>query len=209
LKQGRQKQKSNAHERSIAAIFTKAFYIDGDGEFRRTPMSGGWDKRAAPGDLIPLKFTSTSQSLYAEAGSNAVLDSAFPFSVECKNWKDVKHFFSGLYSADSDIFGWMKQAVSDATPSGKIPIVVFKLYRAENIVLIQAGDFNKLREYFGLFPGAVYGATKGGVEGMAVMFVLLKDFIEWIDWGFYKLQGKSRYIRSIVKSDKAPDGAEG
>jgi hypothetical protein len=208
LKQGRQKQKSNAHERSIAAIFTKAFYEDGDGEFRRTPMSGGWDKRAAPGDLIPLKFMA-SQSAQSETGMNAVLDAAFPFSIECKNWKDVKHFFTGLYSAESDIFNWMQQSISDAAPSGKTPVVVFKLYRSENVVLIQARDFNKLREYFGLFPGAVYGATKGGLEGMAVIFIMLKDFIEWIDWGFYKLQGKARYIRSIVKSDDAPDKAEG
>ena len=168
-------------------------------------MSGGWDKRAAPGDLIPLKFMA-SQAMQGETGMNAVLDAAFPFSVECKNWKDVKHFFTGLYSAESDIFGWMRQAIGDAAPSGKIPIVVFKLYRAENIVLIQAGDFNKLREYFGLFPGTIYGATKNGLEGMAVVFVLLKNFVEWIDWGFYKIQGKARYIRSIVK---APDGAEG
>ncbi len=99
MKKGRQKQKGTAYERMIAKLFTEAYYSAEDGEFRRVPLSGGWDKRTAPGDLIALKYVD-------KEGEAMVIDSSFPFSVECKTWRDenVKHFFSGLYSNETVIF---------------------------------------------------------------------------------------------------------
>ena len=119
------------------------------------------------------------------------IDKCFRFSVECKNWKDstVKHFVSGLYSADSQIFGWMEQAIEDASYSKKTPIVVFKLYGTKDVIEILYSDFSILSTYFGNFPGKMYvvGSIVPGLKaGETYVFALLSDFLEWIDWEVYK-----------------------
>jgi len=199
MKPGGQKTKGNAYERHIAAIFTEVYYSDGGGEFRRVPLSGGWDKRVAPGDVIPLRKYKNGEM---------VLDTSFPFlPIECKNYRDanVKHFFSGLYSADSVIYDWALQAWSDAQYSKKMPLVVFKLYRAKDITMIRGGDFGKLCEIFGN-PKAkffkLYQTTLAGELLMPLIFILLSDFIDWIDWEVYKLKDSGRFIRSYLDKNE-------
>ena len=190
MKKGGQKAKGNRHQNAVADIFNVAFYSDDDGEFRSTPASGGWDKRIAPGDIQPFKFL---------GDGSMVFDQAFPFSVECKDWKDenVKHIFSGLYSKPSQVYEWWEQSQTDAQASGKMPIVVFKLYRTENVVLLHHEHFSQLTELFGKFPGSIYKVIGGPHP---IVFVLLRHFIDWIDWGFYKLsQQRKRYITILVK----------
>jgi hypothetical protein len=198
MKKGGQKQKSNRHQNMVADFFEKAYYPDGDGEFRSTPGSGGWDKRIAPGDIQPFKFIDKDGSM--------VFDQSFPFSIECKDWHDdnVKHIFSGLYAKPSQMYDWLEQSIGDAYASGKAPLVVFKLYRTENVVLMHHELFSKLKELFGYFPGEtkfknVY-IVKGGPH--TIVFVLLRYFIDWIDWGFYKVTHKRKgYISSLVPKD--------
>jgi hypothetical protein len=196
MKKGAQKKKSDAYERSIAEIFTKAWFLPDEGEFRRVPMSGGWDKRVAPGDVIPLKIGK-------QCGSDWVIDKRFPFSIECKNWNDanVKHFFAGLYSNESQIFDWMRQASEDASLSKKMPIVIFKLFRTNNICIMLSTDFVKLEEIFGAWCRKHYRLrrfeiTNSGPQLIALTFFLLDEFIEWIDWEFYRI--KKSYIRSLI-----------
>jgi len=175
MKVGTQKQKGNRHQRSICEIFNKVYYSEGDGVFKNTPGSGGWDKQIAPGDIQPFCYK----------GKRLMSDELFPFSVECKDWKDqnVKHIFSGLYSKPSQIFVWVEQSTNDASFSGKIPIVIFKLYRTENVVLMNRSDWNKLQQTFGAFPGTIYKISGGPKH---IVFVLLENFINWVDWGHYK-----------------------
>jgi len=175
MKVGRQKEKGNRHQRSICEIFDKVYYLEGDGLFKSTPGSGGWDKQIAPGDVQPFFYK----------GKRLILDHSFPFSIECKNWRDqnVKHVFSGLYSKPSQIFDWMEQSTNDSSFSGKTPIVIFKLYRSQNVVLMSLADWNKLQQIFGVFPSKIYKISGGP---MHVIFILLKDFTNWIDWGYYK-----------------------
>lgn len=198
MRKGGQKQKGNTYERAIAKIFTQIYYPEGDGEFRRVPLSGGWDKRTAPGDLVALKYVDI-------ASEGMVIDSSFPFSVECKTWKgeNVKHFFSGLYSNESILFDWIKQATDDCQPSKKLPIVVFKLLRTENIVLMESAVFYQMGNLYGNFPGKKwYKLIKYELDDMQLIFCLLKDFLEWIDWEVFKFSGNVRSIKSVTSGDE-------
>jgi len=191
MKKGGQRQKSGRHERRIGKLFDGEWYPDDDGEFRRTPSSGGWDKRIAPGDIQPFKFMS-------DKSEEMQLDNSFPFSVECKDWHDdnVKHIFAGLYGKPSQVYDWMEQAEGDAQASGKIPVVIFKLYRTEDLVMMLMRDRARLRELFGIFEHGVYQVI-GGPE--KIIFCRFKPWLEWIDWGFYKaLHRRKGYVTSLV-----------
>ena len=194
----RGKEKGSSFERDVAAILAKAFYPDGSGVFRRVPLSGGWDKHVAPGDILAFK--------YREFGSEElVMDTRFPFVVECKNWKDIKQPFCGLYAADSELFSWMQQAVNAAVDSKKIPIVIFKLYRASIIAMLRGTDLCKLEELFGEYPKAAYGIVKRvpqlGVSAKLIM-VLLAEFLVWIDLGIYHAIDSTKMIRSLVEKEE-------
>jgi len=198
MRKGGQKQKGNTYERAIAKIFTEIYYPEGDGEFRRVPLSGGWDKRMAPGDLVALRYTSAE-------GVGMVIDSSFPFSIECKTWKgeNVKHFFSGLYSKETIIFDWIRQATEDCEPSKKMPIVVFKLLRTDNILLMERGVFYQMGNLFGNFPGKKwYKLIKYEPDDMQLIFCLLNDFLNWIDWDVFKLSSNIRSIKSITSGEE-------
>ncbi|GAG44752.1 unnamed protein product, partial [marine sediment metagenome] len=115
---------------------------------------------------------------------------------------NVKHFFSGLYSAESVIFEWMDQSITDAALFDKMPLVVFRLFRQKSIAMLRATDFHKLKEMFGE-PGFKYYFLRKypvdveeNVKPNLLVFILLKDFISWIDWEIFKIS-KSSYIRSI------------
>jgi len=196
MKQGAQGEKGHAYERVIGALFTEAYYPEGSGEFKRVPQSGGWDKRVTPGDLMALKRVSNDSD-------EMIIDRSFPFSIECKNWKDIKHFFSGLYASDSQLFKWMEQASNDAAVAEKIPLVVFKLYRQSHVVMLNSYGWHRVRELFGEFPGKYYGMDRVVPDGdkRGFYFCLLTEFLEYIDWEVYKFSGKAKFIRSIIKKD--------
>jgi len=186
-----------AYERDTGKTFTKAYYPSEDGEFRRTSafaQSGGWGKGMAGGDLVALKYG---------IGDEMFIDKSFPFSLECKNWqeKNVKHFFSGLYSAESVIFDWMDQSIADAEKFNKMPLVVFRLFRQKSIAMLRATDFSKLKELFGEPEFKYYSLRRYSQESSPadyLIFILLKDFIDFIDWEVYKFSGR-QFIRSVVK----------
>jgi len=180
-------------EREVARLLTVVYYPDGDGEFRRVPQSGGWDKKVVTGDIMALKKT------YEDS---FVFDVTFPFSVECKTHRDIKHFFSGLYSKDSELFQWMQQAEDDCRHiPNRRPIVTFRLYRQKIVSMLKAEDFSKLKEMFGEPKFKYYFLRKYPTEFEEnfdinlLVLCLFSDFVEWIDWGIYKM----KYIRSMVR----------
>lgn len=198
MRKGGQKQKGNTYERAIAKIFTQTYYPDGDGEFRRVPLSGGWDKRMVPGDLVALRYVNTE-------GVGMVIDDSFPLSIECKTWKgeNVKHFFSGLYSNETILFDWIRQATEDCEPSKKMPVVVFKLLRTENILLMESNVFYQMGNLFGNFPGKKwYKLIKYEPDDTQLIFCLLKDFLNWIDWDVFKLSSNTRSIKSVTSGEQ-------
>lgn len=203
MKQGGQKAKGSSFERVVGKLFSEAYYPDGSGEFKRVPLSGGWDKRVTPGDLMALKRSRSDSD-------EMVIDQSWPFSVECKNWKDIKHFFTGLYGVESQMFDWMGQAISDAVAGEKIPLVIFKLYRQEHVAMLLDCDFHRITALFGRFPKKLYAIRRfdngdmpdfGRSVANDLMLCLLKDFIDWIDWEVYKQMKKALYLRSIIRKD--------
>ena len=100
--------KGQKFERDIAKLLTVWTGV----EFRRTPMSGGWNKT---GDITP---------------KNPEMMEKFPFSIECKNhenWSLGKLLGATRYEElPAPIRKFWGQAVSDAEESGKIPILIFK-----------------------------------------------------------------------------------
>ncbi len=204
MKQGAQKEKGSAYERVIAGLLTEAYYPEGDGEARRVPLSGGFDPRLVPGDLMMLKRVSNDSDAM-------VIDQSWPFSVECKNWGDIGHFFKGLYSAESQLYDWIEQACGDARHAKKMPLVVFKLYRQEHVAMLLDSDFHRITALFGRFSGKIYTLRryeKGDIPDLGtrlvtddLMFCLLKDFLGWIDWEHFRLAGKVKFLRSIIKKN--------
>ena len=197
MKQGAQGEKGHAYERVIGALFTEVYYPEGSGEFKRVPQSGGWDKRVVSGDLMALKRVSNDSD-------EMIIDRSFPFSIECKNWKDVSHFFKGLYANESELFAWMEQASNDAAAAEKIPLVVFKLWRQSHVAMLNSYGWHRVRELFGEFPGKYYSmdrVTPGEIQLGDFWLCLLTDFLEHIDWEVFKFSGKAKFIRSIVKKD--------
>ena len=197
MRKGGQGEKGGAYERKVGELFTQAYYPEGGGEFKRVPKGFQADPRIVSNDLMALKRVSIDSE-------QLVIDQSFPMSLECKDWRDenVKHFFSGLYSAESTLYEWMEQAISGASIAGKIPIVIFKLFRTDNIVMTLSKELCKISELFGEFPGKLYKLFR--VEGGATVelsFVLLKDFLSWIDWEHYRLAGKVKFLRSIIKKN--------
>lgn len=198
MKQGGQKKKSSVHELEVGKVFTEAYYPSGDGIFRRTSylQAAAWELSLWPGDLVPLKYVTTSQEI--------AIDKSFPFLVECKNWRrtNVTHIFSSLYAKKSVIYDWMDQAINDAVGTALVPLVVFKLYR-KNCVMLQLSEFHRLANWFGKFPGEYFQIARQSLTDISenVFIALLKDFVDWIDWTYYKLSREVRQLKSIVSAE--------
>jgi hypothetical protein len=191
------KNKGASFERDVVKILSAFYYPEGDGCFRRVPLSGGWDSRVAPGDVIALKKNNAQLDAY-------VIDPSWPFVVECKNWKSttISHFPTGFYGAESSFFQWMAQCVEAADASGKTPIVVFKIFKYL-LVIIRTVDFSRLQELFGEFDKKRYRLERiDDNTSVKLEFMMLTDFLKWIDFYIFKVVDTSRRIRSLVKKDE-------
>ena len=114
--------KGHSFEREVAKFMntTFAWAITKDSyRFRRVPLSGGFEKDIFPGDLVTL---------------NRDLDNALHISLECKFYKDWK--LEDLINGNvSMIYKWYAQAATDASVSGKTPIVIFKKNRSKIYIM--------------------------------------------------------------------------
>lgn len=96
------RDKGNNFELDIAKKLSEWWGVER--AFRRTPLSGAWDKRMAPGDLV--------------------LPDGFPLEIECKNFEgwDLLHLFTcpekGLLNK------YWRQAVGECRPNLK-PMMAF------------------------------------------------------------------------------------
>lgn len=98
-------------------------------EFKRTPMSGGWNKS---GDITPKD-------------PKAMID--FPFSIECKNQEcwSVPAFFGcrKWKNAPKAISAWWKQCEDDSVKHKKIPVLVFTQSNQPVFCMLNISDFKK------------------------------------------------------------------
>lgn len=118
------RNKGSRFERTVA----KAWESWTGYKFSRTPGSGGWAKaKDAMGDLVCTDEKHSRR---------------FPFSIECKNYQEIKfeHILLGLRSCK--IVSFWEQATKDAKRSGKIPILIMRynsMPKGEAFFIIEAG----------------------------------------------------------------------
>lgn len=197
MKRGGGKEKGSAYERLIAATLSLAYYPDGGGVFQRIyayPMSKKGEVRS---DLVALKYIADGPD-----GKSLVLDRSFPFAVECKNYRAVKPLFCGLYAKPCEVWDWLEQ--SSTASEGKMPVVVFRLYRTKDILMINDNTFGRLKETFGSYPCEFFSVTQCTPQSDArktLNFFVLEGFLKWIDWGVFRLSEHARYIRSLVPKE--------
>lgn len=102
------KNKGSRFERAVAKWFE-----DWTGyKFSRTPGSGGWAKsKDSFGDIVCTDEKHSRR---------------FPFSIECKNYRDInfEHILLGAKSCKVKYF-W-DQALHDASRCNKIPLLIMK-----------------------------------------------------------------------------------
>jgi hypothetical protein len=108
--------------------------------FRRTPSSGAWGKQ---GQSRFSKVRSEDAAGEFHGDIVAPAEACFPFSVECKCYKEVE-LYKALYGV-SNIYEWWAQCVRD-TPKGMYPMLVMKEDRKKPLVAISSKCFDKLKD---------------------------------------------------------------
>ena len=103
-------------------------------EFRRTPSSGAWGKQT-----FSHHKSKASDDFHGDIV--APKEARFPFSVECKAYKEVE-LYKALYGA-SNIYEWWAQCVRD-TPKKMYPMLVMKENRKNPLVAISDKCYKRL-----------------------------------------------------------------
>lgn len=102
------RNKGSRFERSVA----KAWEYWTGYKFSRTPGSGGWAKaKDAVGDLVCTDDKHSRR---------------FPFSIECKNYQDIKFEHLLLGTRTCKIHSFWEQASRDANKVGRLPILIMR-----------------------------------------------------------------------------------
>lgn len=196
MKKGRGKEKGSSYERTVSEVLTQAYYPDGGGLFKRVESKAG-KKGEKKSDLLALKYILDPTS----GEKDLILDRSFPFSVECKNWKGVKPVFCGLYAKDSEIWDWMKQAEDSA--QGKMPLVVFRLFRTANVAMTNGRTFGQLHANFGIYPKRYFTLWNQLLpESQTLHLFLLSEFLDWVDLGVYRISESVRFIRTLAPKEE-------
>lgn len=202
MRPGGGKAKGSAYERRIAKILTSVFYPDNDGIFQRIYSHPIPKKGEVRGDLVSMRrYVVKADPVSPE--ESLVIDKSFPFTVECKDYKGIKPLFSGLYSKECEIFDWLWQAHEVAVQNKKMPLVVFKIYRGEDLAAIWNRDYVEMTRWFGPFQESSYLVQNDKLmvhEGIRIF--KLTTFLAWPDWGIYKV-GATEYIKSIMPKGEA------
>lgn len=128
------KNKGSRFERTIAKWFEEWTGY----KFSRTPGSGGWAKaKDAFGDLVCTDEKHGRR---------------FPFSIECKNYKDIKFEHLLLGNKACKIKSFWDQAVHDANRCNKIPMLIMKyngMAKNEGFLIVNGSIANLLAAQLG------------------------------------------------------------
>jgi len=130
------KRKGRSGEQQASKLLTKIMYPNGDGEVRRTPMSGAWHGVASlTGDLICLK--------------NDAIDETLPFYWSVK-WhkRETIPAFAILAGNFSVLKKWLAQAKAMIPTVLYYTILLWKSDATEWYVCMDLYDFEQLKEAF-------------------------------------------------------------
>lgn len=106
--------------------------------FRRTPSSGAWGKQGQS------RFAKRDLDAAGDFHGDIVAppEANFPFSVECKCYKEVE-IYKAMYGK-SNVWDWWKQCCDD-TPTGMYPMLAMKENMKKPLVAINLACFNALK----------------------------------------------------------------
>lgn len=153
MRPGGGRAKGAAFERHVAKLIVTAFAGEGitAKDCYRTPLSGGHihASKSDPGDLVMSR----------------ALRKLFPYSVECKHYRDLE--WPKLLSSNSkgEFAQWWAQACKAA--GNLAPVLIFRQNRSSAFAMVRKSDA------LGLYP---YIATE--VNGDRVRIVELSQLLE-------------------------------
>jgi hypothetical protein len=126
---GRGKAKGSAFERNICKDISSAFKVEVQ-EVYRSINSGG------------------HKDAFGDISMSAALAKKFPFSIECKFWKNVNLHdlflpWAKMPKPKNRFRYWWTQCVRDAAKCGRTPLLVFKANNATVLVAVVMKDLTK------------------------------------------------------------------
>ncbi len=106
--------------------------------FRRTPSSGAWGKQGQS------RFAKKSQDAAGDFHGDIVAppEADFPFSVECKCYREVE-IYKAMYGK-SNVWDFWAQCRRD-TPEGMYPMLVMKENMKKPLMGVSMDFFNKIK----------------------------------------------------------------
>lgn len=178
------KKKGDSYERLVAKDLSKKFHDT----FRRVPQSGaimGGQNRFYNKDL-----RKDAQEILA---GDIITPQWFPFTVECKNYKDTPKIRNLLSNGDKDLDQWIKQAKGESEVAGKPWIIVFKVtdIRGKQFVTLDFKHFSEKIVDTKDYP-AEYIMYKGSV---------IVDYSTFFDKLFVHFDPRSKEVDEVNMQD--------
>jgi hypothetical protein len=168
-RKARQSQrKGKVGEREVAELLSKAFYPNGDGFLRRTPMSGGWGGLPVLcGDLVPIR--------------DDKIDDRWPFYWEVKRRKRATFAPFELLAGRTGILGkWYNEMLTKSSTL-EFPLLVWRADRTDWFVFMSGCVFDALSHSFGNYPRESAILVINSVDEAKGDFINLSlvDFVKW------------------------------
>lgn len=131
------KKKGNSYEREIANEFSERF----NDTFRRVPQSG-----ALVGGMNRDRNLTLRQDAQEILAGDIISPAWFPFSIECKNYgeKTGPNIYCILEKSDKKMDEWVAQGRGDAEFSKKEFLLVIKITRRAEYMMVDWDKFNEI-----------------------------------------------------------------
>lgn len=150
--------KGNSYELKLSKLLKE---WDPSFNYRRTPLSGGWDKQHAPGDVMMPEW--------------------FPWIFEAKN-REGWHMEQILKSPDKNqVLSWYREEC-DKQGSEDILLVFTKNFDS-NYFLLRNYNFTTMNKYFGPYSDPLMTFYTKTIDGEAECYQigLFEDLLDWLD----------------------------
>lgn len=139
-------------------------------EFRRTPSSGAWSTQGRVFGNKPVASNEFHGDIVAPP------EAKFPFSVECKAYKNVELYLT-LYGK-SPVFDWWEQCLTDSVRVHKWPMLVFKENNKKPLVAVSHKLWEVLPDLNVRACSTILLSWPSGPLRRSIVIMGLQQFIE-------------------------------